>query len=107
MINRPIKIINWLPYLMTCSGEKNKKPILWIRVCDRREVTKPMKGFVKKLTTKIKIATVTAKGRRIARPVRKYFFIPSLLSFAAYLARSGNCFKNFIYRGLDHTLPLG
>jgi len=42
-----------------------------LRSCD----TNPMKGFVRKFTKKITMAMVTTKGRRITRPVIKYFFI--------------------------------
>ena len=37
--------------------------------------TTPKKGFVKKFTRNTTTATVTAKGRRMTRPVMKYFFM--------------------------------
>ncbi len=71
------KIISWLPYLSTCSDCKKAKPVFFTPMYLRKSTANPIKGLVKKRTTKLKTATVTAKGSKIARPAKKYFFMIS------------------------------
>lgn len=78
---RQIKVRSLLPYTATCSEERKRNPLLnRLKSCNRLETT-PINGFVKKLTVKTTIAIVTTRGRRITRPVIKYFFMQTCLRY--------------------------
>ncbi len=77
MVNkkRVMRIKNWLKYLMTCSGLRNKKPLLTMLSWAKKLETRPKNGCVSKRTKKPKTSTVTVRGRRRTRPVIKCFFM--------------------------------
>ena len=82
-INKQMRIKSLLPYRMTCFSERKKKLLLRRPKSLKIPEKIPIKGFVKKLTVKMRIPIVTARGRRITNPVIKYFFIS--LSFFKWI----------------------
>ena len=77
MVNRnsEIRIRNLLPYKIAFSEDRNRKFLFTICISYKKFETIPTKGFVKKFTVKTTMATVTARGSKMTRPVIKYFFI--------------------------------
>src|SRR5690348_1868506 len=66
--------------MSSCSGERNRNPLLIRWNLARIAETSPTNGSVNRLIKKITTATVMANGNKIASPVRKYFFIFSFFS---------------------------